>query len=493
MRKFLALCALVAALVLSWAAPAFAQGNVVVIQGEITENTTLSRNNQYLLRGAVFVRAPATLVINAGTQIFGEQATLGTLIVDRGARIVVNGNKNNPVVMTSDQPVGQRARGDWGGLIINGFAPLNVPGGEAEGEGDTGTYGGNLPNDDSGSIKYLRVEFAGIEFSPDNELNCVALQGVGRGTLLQFIQCLMNKDDGFEFFGGTALLRFAVATAIGDDSFDATDGWTGAGQFWIAAQVGDDADQGFEIDNNGENNSLTPVTAPFVTNFTLIGDDSGVYGTESDIGMLIREGAAGTWQNGVIAHFGEEGLKFDQRATFNNAQAGTLTVRSNFYAMNGLALGRLARTEDEFGCGWDGGQNVANEVDNPSNQNTCRVTLGGNNDVDNHTDLWTYPGNTPEGSDVPDTMSTRADNWVEARQGGKAVEPDFAYDKSSILYDGSIEPAAIPSNITYAGGKRFFNQKGAKFIGAAFHRGSLGRWWSGWTNWETDVTARVGQ
>jgi hypothetical protein len=156
-----------------------------VLQGAITQSRTLTADKQWLLKGAVFVRQPATLTIERGTVVAGEFATKGTLIVDRGAKIVAQGSALQPIIFTTDQAVGTRGRGDWGGLIINGFAPVNIPGGIGQGEGNTGSYGGGTspdPNDNSGVLSYVRVEFAGIEFSPDNELNGITFHGVGRGT-----------------------------------------------------------------------------------------------------------------------------------------------------------------------------------------------------------------------------------------------------------------------------------------------------------------------
>src|SRR5690606_543371 len=206
---------------------------VRVIQGRIHGTVTLTADTVYVLRGAVFVADGGVMNIAPGTTIAGELATLGTLIVERGGRINAVGTPDAPIVFTSDQPIGMRNRGDWGGLIINGRAPLNVPGGVAIGEGDTGEYGGDDPDDDSGILRYVRVEFAGIEFSPDNELNGIAFQGVGRGTEVDYVQVKMNRDDGVEFFGGTVDVRHVVLTAIRDDSLDWTFGWTGRVQYLI--------------------------------------------------------------------------------------------------------------------------------------------------------------------------------------------------------------------------------------------------------------------
>ena len=322
----------------------------VVLQGEITSDTTLTANNQYLLRGAVFVRAGATLTIQAGTTIFGERSSTGTLIVDRGGRLQANGTASAPIVLTSDQPVGSRARGDWGGLIINGFGVINVPGGTAEGEGDTGVYGGSDPGDSSGNLTFLRVEFAGIEFSPDNELNGIAFQGVGANTGCDNLQVHFNKDDGFEFFGGQISCKHLVSTGIGDDSFDWTEGFSGRGQFWVAQQRGDDADQGFESDSSGENNELEPRANPTIYNVTLLGAPGSGDGNESDIGMLLREGTAGRFFNFIVMGFKEEGVVIDGASSQAQAGAGALFLSNSIVHGNGE--GNFDGTTAGFALGW---------------------------------------------------------------------------------------------------------------------------------------------
>lgn len=343
MRRFFGTCSLLLAGLL-FAAPASAA--TVVVNKNVTADTTWTADNVYVLQGAVFVNNGATLTIEAGTLIIGDSASLGTLIISQGAKIDARGTADAPIVMTSDQPVGQRRRADWGGLIINGYAPLNVPGGEGEGEGDTGTFGGSSPNDDSGTLQYLRVEFAGTEFSPDNELNGIAFQGVGRGTTVDHIQVHMNKDDGVEFFGGTVNLKYVVLTGNADDSFDVTEGWTGMAQFVFIQQYGDDADNGFEIDNNAENNTLKPTTNPRIYNVTAIGDPSTDLGSDSDLGMLVREGAAGNWANMVVMGFKEWGIEINHTATFNNAKKGDLVISNSYWFDNGSALARELGTKN---------------------------------------------------------------------------------------------------------------------------------------------------
>ena len=303
-----------------------ASEEVVILTGTIDQDMTLTSDKQYLLRGGVFVGVDggksAILTIEPGTIIFGESASKGMLVVNRGSKIIAEGRLDAPIVFTSDKPVGSRNRGDWGGLIINGRAPINT-GEEAYGEGGTGYYGGNDPNDDSGVLRYVRVEFAGREISPDNELNGIAFQAVGSRTVVDYVQVHMNKDDGIEMFGGTVNLRHCLVTGIADDNFDWTDGWQGKAQFLVCQQYGDDGDNGFEADNNGEDNMATPVSNPTIYNFTLI----GVPGSEkSDTGMLLREGTKAQIYNGIIMGFQESGLDVDHQATFDNAAAGDLVV-----------------------------------------------------------------------------------------------------------------------------------------------------------------------
>ncbi len=311
---------------------AFTQ-NVVTVSGRITSDTTWTPNNVYVLNGTVFVEN-AALTIEAGTRIVGNGSTIGTLVISQSGQIFANGRADAPIVFTSDQPAGSRGRADWGGLVISGDAPINVPGGTAFGEGDTGVYGGSNPDDSSGVLRYVRVEYAGIEFSPDNELNGIAFQGVGRGTVAEYLQVHFNKDDGIEFFGGTVDVKYAIVTGIGDDCFDWTEGWQGRAQFLIGQQHGDDADQGFEADNNAENNDLEPRANPTIYNFTLIGDPDFNEGSESDEGMLIREGTAATLKNGVIMGFKEVGFNINDSATFTVAQNGGLVLENLVFFNN---------------------------------------------------------------------------------------------------------------------------------------------------------------
>lgn len=299
---------------------------VRVIRGRFTSNVTLTNDTYWVLRGAVFIGEPARLTIQAGTRIIGETATRGTLIIDRGAQIIADGTATAPIVMTSDQPVGKRFRGDWGGLIINGRAPINLPGGVGIGEGDTGQYGGTNPADNSGIMRYLRVEFAGIEFSPDNELNGIGFQGVGSGTIVDHIQIHYNRDDGVEFFGGTVNAKHVVLTNNGDDNIDWTWGWQGKLQFAVVQQRGDDTDNGIEADNHSSQQDLQPRSSPTIYNITMVGDPTTEFGPESTDGMRLRVGTAGIIRNWIVMGFKAAGIDVRDASTGVQIANGALSV-----------------------------------------------------------------------------------------------------------------------------------------------------------------------
>lgn len=299
---------------------------VVVVTGQINGTMNWTNNFVYVLRGAVFVNEGATLNIQAGTLIAGEAGSVGTLIVLRGGRLNAIGTREQPIVFTSDQPVGQRARGDWGGIILNGRAPLNIPGGEGVGEAQTGVYGGTDPNDSSGAMRYVRLEFAGTEFSPDNELNGIAFQGVGRGGSYEYIQVHMNRDDAFEWFGGTADIKYAIASNAGDDSFDWTFGWTGRAQFLAVHKRGDDGDWSIEADNNEFNNNLLPRSNPQIYNFTSCGDPDTNEGAEAFRAVLFRRGTAVTFRNFLIYGARTLGMQIDGTATLDQVANGATQV-----------------------------------------------------------------------------------------------------------------------------------------------------------------------
>ena len=251
-----------------------------VLSGDITNNTTLLAVNRYLLDGTVFVKNNVTLTIEPGTVILGKKSsTRPALVITRGAKIVANGTFTKPIVFTSDQAAGQRNPGDWGGIIILGKAVVNTPTGEFAIEGlpssTDATCGGNDDADNSGVLRYVRIEFPGIAFAPNIEINGLTMGAVGSGTIIDNVQVSYSGDDSFEWFGGTVNCKHLVAYKGLDDDFDTDYGYRGKIQYAVALRDPALADvsgsNGFESDNNAAG-AYTPVrTQPVFANVTLVG------------------------------------------------------------------------------------------------------------------------------------------------------------------------------------------------------------------------------
>jgi hypothetical protein len=323
--------------------PAFSDGpggidGTCIIGGDLNESVTLTNETTWLINGQVRVNDGAALTIEAGTEIIGGAFGIDNLVVNQGGKIYAEGTANNPIVMRG---VNATDRGEWGGLVLNGFAPINgcsegVEVCTAEGEGDTGTYGGNDPHDNSGVLRYVIVSNAGFQFTEEDEFNGIALQGLGDATTIENVQVHMNADDGIEFFGGTVNAKKLVLTGIGDDSVDWTQGWQGNVQYVVVKQYTDDGDQGIEGDNNGDANDSLPRALPTLANMTFIGQSN------TDIGWLIREGTGVNISNSIVTGFGEYCIDIDQASTFANVANLTIT---NTIA-GGCALGAF---DDEEG------------------------------------------------------------------------------------------------------------------------------------------------
>ncbi len=319
-----------------------------VIEGNINSSAFLTRTKRYLLRGFVNVNPPAVLTIEPGTIIYGEKDSKGTLIINRGARLIANGTKERPIVFTSQQPVGQRGPGDWGGIIIAGNARINVPGGTATIEGGTGTiYGGGAnPNDEdnSGILRYVRIEFPGIAYLPDNEINGLTLGGVGRGTTIEYVQVSFCGDDAFEWFGGNVNAKYLISYRNVDDDFDMDFGYSGNLQFGFALRDPNIADisgsNGFEVDNDGTGTYNTPRTLPVISNFTVVGPmrDTAFtqYNPNFRRGAHLRRATQASIYNSIVMGF-PVGLLLDGAAVRWSAVGDTLQIRNSIWA--GLRVG----------------------------------------------------------------------------------------------------------------------------------------------------------
>lgn len=347
------------------------QGGQIRLEGNITANRRLDRDTVYVLYGFVKVQNGATLTIESGTRIVGDSTIPGSaLFILRGAMIDAQGTAENPIVMTSQRAPGFRKPGDWGGLILVGNGQINrtnnptlegsdaaVPNGGSPGiQYGGGTAAGDLES--SGTLRYLRVEFAGYAVLANVELNSFTFAAVGSGTTVDHLQSLAGLDDSFEWFGGAVNAKYLVSYESGDDHFDAAEGYRGKNQFLIAMQstqipvpassggLASDP-QGFEIDGcdtgstgcgtaaNASAQSAAPYTMPVFANFTVIGTGSTTTASANGgVGMVIRRGAGGTYINGVVARYPRRGISVRDTTSFNREAVDSLVISHVLLADN---------------------------------------------------------------------------------------------------------------------------------------------------------------
>ena len=264
---------------------------VEILKGELTANKTLLKDKVYALSGEYIVKTGATLTIEEGVKIVAmtDDESVDYILVQQGAKIEAVGTKENPIIMTSDK----KESGAWGGLHICGKAHTNAENGEGTSEIGNAAYGGSADNDNSGTLKYIRLENTGYALDSEHEANGISFYGVGNGTTVEYVQAYNGSDDGFEFFGGSVDVKHMVVTNCSDDSFDWTEGWNGRGQFLVAYQeaketLGFDCDCLMECDNNGKNFAATPVACPTLANLTLIGNGGEKQGVRLRAGTQVK-------------------------------------------------------------------------------------------------------------------------------------------------------------------------------------------------------------
>lgn len=266
--------------------------NVVeTLTGTLTTNKTLEANKVYALSGDYIVKTGATLTIQEGVKIVAmtDDESVDYILVQQGAKIEAVGTKENPIIMTSDK----KESGAWGGLHICGKAHTNAEGGTGKSEIGDAAYGGSADNDNSGTLKYIRLENTGYALDSEHEANGISFYGVGNGTTVEYVQAYNGSDDGFEFFGGSVDVKHMVVTNCSDDSYDWTEGWNGRGQFLVAYQeaeetLGFDCDCLMECDNNGKNFAAAPVACPTLANLTLIGNGGEKQGVRLRAGTQVK-------------------------------------------------------------------------------------------------------------------------------------------------------------------------------------------------------------
>jgi hypothetical protein len=428
----------------------------LILSGKITSNLTLKANNIYKLRGLVYVTNGATLTIEPGTKIVGEADKNGALIITRGSKIMAEGTASNPIIFTSEKP--SPKRGDWAGLVILGAAPTNasfngqagigeIEGGINNTEG-MGLYGGTNAADNSGVLKYVRVEYAGYAFLPDKEINGITFGGVGSGTTVDYVQVSYANDDSFEWFGGTVNCSHLIAYKGLDDDFDTDNGYAGKIQFGIAVRDSQIADvsgsNAFESDNDANGSSLTPKTSATFSNMTIIGPINST-NTATNVGTInsLFQNALQIRRNSSISVFNSVftgypvGLFIDATKgtpTDNNIGNSSLAFQNNIIAGSTTPLKYGASTSS------------------PTNYTLADLTT------------WYAANGNSTLTYTADVKLTNA--WAPA-----GTTPNFSPASGSPLLTGGI----------------FTNAKLASWFTSVTYRGAVkdatDTWYAGWTNY----------
>ena len=297
-----------------------------VIGGTLTEDLTLETGGVYSLQSALIVPEGFTLTMEPGVVVEASTGSDVYIAVLQGGTINAEGTSSNPIVLTSATATPNP--GDWGGLILLGRAPINsVVGGDATSTSEIGglPYGGSIVNDDSGILRYVRVEFSGGAADAASENNGFSFYGVGNGTTIEFIQAFEGADDGVEFFGGTVDASYISVIGAQDDSVDWTEGYTGnLTNVYIEHRTSHD--KGIEGDgfNTDIGNNSDPIfwSAPSITNLTING--LGSSNAESEA-IRLRAGTRATFNNVIIEGF-EEGFDLDDAETGNGVIAGETSI-----------------------------------------------------------------------------------------------------------------------------------------------------------------------
>jgi hypothetical protein len=315
------------------------------LTGNINTTTTLTSDKVWTLKGYVYVTDGAKLIIQPGTTIVSDVAEKGALCIERGSQIIAEGTQSKPIVFTSGRPEGQRSPGDWGGIVILGRAKTNRSS-EPTIEGGIGRpYGGTNDSDNSGVMRFVRIEYAGIAAMPNSEINALTLGGVGNGTILENIQTIYANDDAFEFFGGTVNGKNLYAFATADDDFDFDFGYTGMITNGVAKRDpqfvdSGDAGNGVECDNDGTGSAAQPYTHPKLFNMILVGPNVSTALANHNLGLRFRRSTQFTMKNSVVWGWMKGGLSLESNETaqfvkdgvsvFENNSVGTFNPTLNF-------------------------------------------------------------------------------------------------------------------------------------------------------------------
>ncbi|MBS1749204.1 MAG: hypothetical protein JST63_04825 [Bacteroidetes bacterium] len=449
-------------------------GSTVTLSGRITQNTTLKKADENILSGIVYIADGATLTIESGATVKGDYkgTNVAALVITRGSKIEAKGTQDEPIIFTSSSP--DPRSGDWGGIVLCGKASVNtefsgtgggkgileVEGGINNANGDGLAGGGVAPDDadNSGTLQYVRIEYAGYAFQPDKEVNSLTLAAVGSGTTIDHVQVSYAKDDAFEWFGGTVNCKYLIAYKTQDDDFDTDNGFSGTVQFGLIVRDSLIADisksESFESDNNSAGSTVTPQTRAVFSNITSVGPLATLNNVGNSnylAGVQIRRNSAISIFNSVFLGW-PTGILIDAttgRSTDRNIADSTLRIRGVIVA----------------GC-----------------KTSVNYTKGSNSDV---------TGETPESikawflnpyfknRDIPsaDNLYTRPFDYNN---------PDFIPfgNASSILVDQKDKATFTVFDDPVITGRSFITA--VNFIGAIAPAGEYAGWHKGWSKFSVN-------
>ena len=285
---------------------------IIELSGVLERMTLKSTNTYKLIGGTVTVPSGAVLTIEPGTVIKSSGSPRSWLEVEIGAKIIAEGRRDAPIVFTSDEPESRRSAGDWGGIVING-----------DGIGHYKQQGN--PNDSSGVLRYVRIEYAGSAYG-DGHLNGVSLKHAGAGTVVEYLQVFEALDDAIELYGGSVNLKYIMVSGFRDDGIDWTQGYSGTIQYLVCHKTDGRCDRGIEGDNNPDAPNHQPRSKPKIYNATIVGMDNQ--------GILLRNGSAGTITNCIVLNCGGAGLMVDSTSLNNPSAVDGMRFTHNIFSNN---------------------------------------------------------------------------------------------------------------------------------------------------------------
>jgi len=484
-------------------APVGVVSNTITLSGIITKDTTLFAKDVNYLSGKVYVTKGVTLTIQEGAKVQGKAgANVAALIICRGGKIVAKGTADKPIVFTSAQP--NPTSGDWGGIVLCGTATINqsfpwkgvtvtglnqVEGGVNDTEVGYGLYGSGdaaFPTandaDNSGILSYVRIEYAGYAYLPDNELNSLTMGGVGSGTTIDHIQVTYAKDDAYEWFGGTVNCKYLIAFKTQDDDFDTDFGYSGNVQFGIALRDSVIADisqsEAFESDNDGKGSSLSPKTTAVFSNMTAIGPRATLANTGNSLfraGAHIRRNTGISIMNSIIAGW-PIALNFDVQLgnVDKNIDDSTIRIKNTTLAGNTLNI-TLSGTSTVSGSNGASASALLAWFSTPAFGNTILTAASADRLKLIQPFNYTSPDFTPYANNsipttTPVTVGTDLLSAGNPVWGSVGIWDNVNFQKNGDFKDSKLQNA--------------FFDKTATFRGAVAPNGDNQTWWKGWTIWK---------